>query len=216
MEIRLKINMGGHSSRSRQLSLSVLSLAAAKEDAQGRAEKLGKYRVIISLEVLLASTDCFLGAIWARSSFHEFSKHYRFLFCEFMWTAHWTCELLASTVSCGTDFCSVTVPWVKNHILFLVLNPLNVYFSSCPWVSLCSARNQSPVPLLHAIQDFLGDSQHDWSGSTNAVTRSHTTLMLTCIGKWEWPRNVCQHCTTDHPSYSWLSMCLGTILAYCN
>lgn len=63
MEIRLKINMGGHSSRSRQLSLSVLSLPAANEDAQGRAEKLGKYRVIISLEVLPASTDCFLGAI---------------------------------------------------------------------------------------------------------------------------------------------------------
>lgn len=204
MEIRLKINMGEHSSRSRQLSLSVLSLPAAKEDAQGRAEKLGKYRVIISLEVLPAFTDCFIGAIWARSSFHEFSKHYRFLFCEFMWTAHWTCELLASSVSCGKDFCSVTVPWVKNHILFLVLNPLNVYFSSCPWVSLSSARNQSPVPLLHAIQDFLGDSQQDLSVSTNAVPRksykSHAYLY--------WQVRMAKECMSA--LYHWSSKLLMT------
>lgn len=62
MEMRLKINVGEHSSWTRRLQLTILSLAVAK-DAQARVEKEGKYRVRISLDVLPAFNNCSRGSL---------------------------------------------------------------------------------------------------------------------------------------------------------
>lgn len=78
MEMRLKLNMGEHSSWTRQLQLSILSLTAATEDTQDRVYKWGKYRVVISLNILPNFNNAVLGALCARCSFHKASKHCSF------------------------------------------------------------------------------------------------------------------------------------------
>lgn len=63
MEMGLKINMGEHCSWTRQLQLSMLSLTAATEGTHDRVYKWGKYRVVISLNILPNFNNAVLGAL---------------------------------------------------------------------------------------------------------------------------------------------------------
>lgn len=85
MEMRLKTNMGEHCSWTRQLQLTILSLTAATQGTQGRLYMWGKYRVVISLNILSEFNNAVLGVLCARYTFHKASKHCSFFFCEFMW-----------------------------------------------------------------------------------------------------------------------------------